>query len=167
MTTRALLVLTTVIGLGLLALPGCGRRQRPEQRPERGDRGLAAPGARASERRDDARDEAVEDRTGWEKLGERVVHGKGDRDRIMVTAREGTFRRIMLSVEHSALELFDVEVTFGDGDTFSPGTRLVFGKNSRSRVIDLPGAARVIRKVEFRYGNLPGGGRAQVELWAR
>jgi hypothetical protein len=32
-------------------------------------------------------------------------------------------------------------------------------------VIDLPGGARVIRRVEFRYGNLPGGGRARVELW--
>jgi hypothetical protein len=34
-------------------------------------------------------------------------------------------------------------------------------------VIDLPGGARSIKKVEFRYGNLPGGGRAQLELWAR
>jgi hypothetical protein len=33
-------------------------------------------------------------------------------------------------------------------------------------VIDLPGDARVIRSVEFRYGNLPGGGRAKAELWA-
>lgn len=154
--------------LGLLALPGCGRRHRQEQRAERrDDRGLAAPQARAAERRDDARDAAVEDRTGWEKLGERVVHGKGDRDTIVVTAREGSFRRMMLVVEHSAVELFDVEVTFGDGDTFSPATRLVFGQNSRSRVIDLPGAARFIRKVQFRYGNLPGNGRAQIELWAR
>jgi len=34
-------------------------------------------------------------------------------------------------------------------------------------VIDLPGSERVIRTVEFRYGNLPGGGRAQAELWAQ
>jgi hypothetical protein len=40
-----------------------------------------------------------------------------------------------------------------------------FAPNTKTRVIDLPGGARVIRRVEFRYGNLPGGGRAQVELW--
>lgn len=163
MSARTLFVVTTIAGL--LVLPGCGGRRHRQDRPQ--EHGLAAPAERASERRDDARDAAAEDRTGWEKLGERVVHGKGERDAILVTGREGTFKRIRLSVEHSALEMFDVEVVFGDGERFSPGTRLVFGENSRSRVIDLPGAARVIRKVEFRYGNLPGNGRAQVELWAR
>ena len=64
-----------------------------------------------------------------------------------------------------ALELYDVRVVFGDGSTYSPATRLVFAPGSTSRVIDLPGGARVIRRVEFRYGNLPGGGRAQVEVW--
>lgn len=34
-------------------------------------------------------------------------------------------------------------------------------------MIDLPGDKRVIKHVTFEYGNLPGGGRAQVELWAR
>jgi hypothetical protein len=43
----------------------------------------------------------------------------------------------------------------------------VFGQGSWSRDIDLPGGDRAIRKVEFRYGNLPGGGKAQLELWAR
>jgi len=60
-----------------------------------------------------------------------------------------------------------VVITFGDGEPFSPATRHVFGANTRSHVIDLPGRERVIRSVEFRYGNLPGGGRAQAELWAQ
>ena len=56
---------------------------------------------------------------------------------------------------------------FADGTSFSPGTRLVFGQGSWSRDIDLPGGGRAIRRVEFRYGNLPGGGKSQLELWAR
>ena len=36
-----------------------------------------------------------------------------------------------------------------------------------ARDIDLPGGGRAIRRVEFRYGNLPGGGKAQIELWGR
>jgi hypothetical protein len=70
----------------------------------------------------------------------------------------------MLVVEHSALEMHDVVVHFEDGSAFSPPTRHVFAANTRSHVIDLPGARRNIRSVEFRYGNLPGGGRAQAEL---
>ena len=82
-------------------------------------------------------------------------------------AREGTYRRAMIVVDHSALEMFEVVFTFGDGTRFSPPTRHVFSANTRSHVIDLPGSDRVIRTVEFRYGNLPGGGRAQAELWAQ
>lgn len=102
----------------------------------------------------------------WVRLGERTVDGTHDRDVIAIGAREGRYRRIMIVVEHSALEMFDVVVTFADGSRFSPPTRHIFGANTRSHVIDLPGSARIIRSVEFRYGNLPGGGRAQAELWA-
>ena len=103
----------------------------------------------------------------WHRLGERWVDGAHDRDVIWVGAREGSYRRIMIVVEHSALQMDDVVVNFSDGSRFSPPTRLVFAENSRSQVIDLPGTRRTIRNVEFRYRNLPGGGRAQAELWAQ
>src|SRR3982751_612080 len=103
----------------------------------------------------------------WNKLGERWVDGTHDRDVIPVGARQGAYRRIMIVVENSALEMNDVVVHFSDGSSFSPATRHVFAANTRSHVIDLPGARRDIRSVEFRYGNLPGGGRAQAELWAQ
>ena len=125
------------------------------------------PAAAEPERRDDKRDEAVDANSRWDKLGERWVTGAVDRDVIRVGRTDGRFRKIMLKVEHSALELFDIVIVFGDGSKYSPATRLVFGKDTTSRVIDLPGGARFIRYVEFKYGNLPGGGRAQIELWAR
>lgn len=122
------------------------------------------PGGQAQDAR---RDAAFDARSGWDKLGERMVDGKVDRDTIPVGRADGKFTRIQLVVEMSSLVMDDVQVTFGDGTTFSPATRLVFDQNSKSRVIDLPGGARVIRKVDFKYGNLPGGGRAQVELWGK
>lgn len=106
-------------------------------------------------------------REGWEKLGEREVNGKIDHDIIDVGAREGRFRKMMFVVENSAIEMFDVTVHFSDGSDWSPATRLVFPADTRSRVIDLPGNERFIKSVHFKYGNLPGGGRARVELWAR
>jgi hypothetical protein len=46
---------------------------------------------------------------------------------------------------------------------------LVFGENSHSRVIDLPGTVRVIRRIEFRYRSIAGGGegRAVVHAYGR
>ena len=133
---------------------GCAHK-RPEARAE----------ARA-EAREERRERVMEGRGDWVKLGERWVDGAHDRDVIQVGAREGRYRKIRIVVEHSALEMYDVVVTFGDGTPFSPPTRHVFNPNTRSHVIDLPGGERVIRSVEFRYGNLPGGGRALAEVWA-
>jgi len=122
---------------------------------------------RPDERRPAPREYRAESRGDWTMLGERSVDGAHDRDVIWVGAREGSFRRIMIVVEHSALEMDSVVVHFSDGSWFAPETRHVFAANSRSHVIDLPGSRRNIRSVEFRYGNLPGGGRAEAELWAQ
>jgi hypothetical protein len=139
-TTLALLV--AILGVG------CAHNQKePRYRAD-------PPPARADSRGD------------WIKLGERSVDGTRDRDVIPVGAREGSYRRIMIVVEESALEMYDLDVTFTDGTVFSPRTRHVFAPNTRSHIIDLPGANRTIRAVAFRYGNLPGGGRARAELWA-
>jgi hypothetical protein len=34
-------------------------------------------------------------------------------------------------------------------------------------VIDFPGDERVIKFVDFKYRNLPGGGKAKVQVWAK
>jgi hypothetical protein len=47
----------------------------------------------------------AEPRGDWRKLGERWVDGAHDRDVIGVGAREGSYRRIMIVVEHSPLRL--------------------------------------------------------------
>lgn len=102
---------------------------------------------------------------GWVELGERWVNGAVDRDVIHVGRAEGRFTRLQVVVENSALEMFDMAIVFGNGEVYSPQTRLVFAQGTTTRVIDLPGGARNIRRVEFRYGNLPGGGRARVALF--
>ncbi len=101
----------------------------------------------------------------WEKLGERHVDAKADKDVIHVGRDDGAFTAIQIQVDGSALAMFEIKVVFGNGETFEPNTRVVFSKDSRSRVIDLPGNKRVIKRVEFKYRDLPGGGKAKVELW--
>ncbi len=103
---------------------------------------------------------------GWERLGTRIVDFGGDKDTIVVGRDEGAFRSIMFEVDGGAVEMRNVEVVFGNGRPFSPPTQLVFSDKERSRVIDLPGAARFIRSVTFTYRSLrTGQGRATITLY--
>lgn len=101
----------------------------------------------------------------WQDLGSRQVDFGGDRDVIAVTARDGWFKAIKLEVDDGTLEMFNVRVVFGDGQVFSPETRLVFRDDSRSRTIDLPGTNRVIQRVEFYYKSRVRQGKATIHLF--
>jgi hypothetical protein len=105
------------------------------------------------------------DSTGWVKLGEREVNGRVDHDRITVGRHDGKFTKLTLYVEKSDLELLDFEITFGNNQRFHPEVRHVFREGARTRVIDLPGDERTIKTIDLKYKNLPGGGRARVEVW--
>jgi hypothetical protein len=105
------------------------------------------------------------DSKGWVKLGERAVNGRVDRDTIAVGRDDGKFTKLTIVVEKSEIELLDFEVVFANGEKFSPGVRHYFRENTRTRVIDLPGNERIIRSINLKYKNLPGGGSATVEVW--
>jgi hypothetical protein len=105
---------------------------------------------------------------GWERLGQRTVEFRGDVDTIPVGRGDGMFRRLMFEVDGGAVEVWNVRVVFGNGGAYSPPTRLTFGDDTRSRVIDLPGQARFIRTVTFNYRSLrTGQGRANVTLYGQ
>lgn len=105
------------------------------------------------------------DSTGWVKLGERTVSGKYDHDKISVGRYEGKFTKLTLFVQRSDIELLDFEITFANGERFHPALRHFFKEGQRTRVVDLPGDERVIRDINLRYKNLPGGGSASVSVW--
>jgi hypothetical protein len=111
--------------------------------------------------------EAHAARNGFVYLGERTVNGGLDHDVIPVGRADGRFREIMIVVERAPVEIYDLVVTFGNGERYEPRTRMVFGRDTTSRTIDLPGDLRVIKRVDFRYGNLVAGAHAKVELWGR
>ncbi len=103
----------------------------------------------------------------WEPLGSRRVSFAVDRDVIDVGAREGTFNAIRVEVDGGQLEMYNIVLTFGNGDTWSPNTRVVFRQGSWSRLIDLPGPARFIRKIEFWYRSRLRRGQATVRVFGR
>ena len=108
-------------------------------------------------------------RNGYSFLGERVVHFMGAEvhEGINVGRADGRFTSLMIVVEHAPVEMYNIVVTFGDGEKFDVPTRMTFAPDSTTREIALPGGARVVRRVDFAFGNIPGDGHAKVELWGR
>jgi hypothetical protein len=107
-------------------------------------------------------------RGGWELLGQRNVDFGHDRDTIEVGRAEGRFHQLRFSVTGGDIELFDMQVTFGDGQTFHPEVRMHFEEGENSRAIDLPGGARVIRRVDFLYRSTSHReGRGMLSLFGR
>jgi hypothetical protein len=101
-------------------------------------------------------------------LGEqRVNSDREDTDRIRVSRWERRFRKLTVVVLDSDLEMIDMSVKLGRGEPFHPQVNAFFKEGSRTRVIDLPGDVREIKWIEFRYRNLPGGGSARVQVWAK
>ncbi|MEZ4926342.1 MAG: DUF2541 family protein [Saprospiraceae bacterium] len=104
----------------------------------------------------------------WELLGSRVVNYALDRDVIAVTAAEGLFTGIQVRVKRGPVNMHKLVIHYGNGESEEIELRENFRAGSASRVIDLPGNKRVIKKVTFLYDtkNLARK-RAVVELWGR
>ena len=101
----------------------------------------------------------------WELLGQRKVDFHIDHDVIEVGRSEGRFRVLRIVVRGGAIEMYDVKVVLGDGDSYRPSTRYIFDKGE-GRTIDLPGDRRVVRRVEFVYRSLRAGRQhATVSLY--
>ncbi|HEY5945365.1 MAG TPA: hypothetical protein VIV40_07735 [Kofleriaceae bacterium] len=103
---------------------------------------------------------------GWTLLGKKTVDGWRDRDRLNVYIAK-PFSEVMFVVTGSDVQLSNITITLGNGEKFEMPTSVTFKEGTRTAPVDIPGALRKIRSVEFAYANLPGGGRASVEVWAR
>jgi hypothetical protein len=106
--------------------------------------------------------------TGWERLGAREVDFQRDRDTIEVGKSEGRFKQLQIRVKGAPIEMSDMVVTFGNGETFSPNLRERFAEGTGSKTIDLPGDRRTIKRIDFRYKSIKRReGKGRVEVYAR
>jgi hypothetical protein len=104
----------------------------------------------------------------WEKLGERKVNYALDRDEIVVTASEGRFTALKIMVKKGGINLHKMVVHFGDGSTQELELRDEIRAGGESRVMNLEGRRRIIRKVVFWYDTKNfADKKAEVELWGR
>jgi hypothetical protein len=100
-------------------------------------------------------------------MGEQWVRGGTNKDFVRVGARQGAFTKIMIVVDEGELNLDDIIIEYDNGRKHSPKLRHSFRDGSRTRPMDLRGDARVIRRVELRYSNMPRNSRAKVQIWGR
>ena len=102
---------------------------------------------------------------GWALIGQKQVAFHVDHD--VIAADPGpTYRSLRLHVGGNDLDMYDIRITFGNGQVWSPETRLHFAQGTGSRQIDLPGDARHIRRVDFAYRALgPAQGHAFVHVF--
>jgi hypothetical protein len=104
----------------------------------------------------------------WERLGQREVDFKNDRDRIDVGRSEGRFRQLQIRVKNAPIEISDMVVTFGNDETFKPNLRHRFNEGSGARNIDLPGDRRTIKRIDFSYKSISRReGKGVVEVFGR
>ena len=105
---------------------------------------------------------------GWDFLGKRQVNLTVDHDTIPIPPGARTLSRLLIVVRMNDLELYDIKVTFESGDVFDAKFRGRFLANRDTQIIDLPGGARRVRRVDFRYRSLlRTARRAEVELWGK
>jgi hypothetical protein len=104
----------------------------------------------------------------WELLGKRVVNDRLDHDEIVVTAARGDWEALKLKVHRAPVRFYDMKVHYGNGAVDDIPIRAVIARGGESRVIDLRGNDRVIRKVTFTYdAKTLGRKRAEVRLFGR
>ena len=102
--------------------------------------------------------------TDWDLLGSRQVSDRLDHD-VIPAAGRGEFRRIKITVQRAAVDFRRVVIHFGNGRDQTVEMRGTIPAGGETRAIDLDGADRVIRSVEFWYdANTIRGRQAQVRL---
>ena len=104
----------------------------------------------------------------WELLGTRQVNYAVEHDEIVVTRAEGLFTALQIKVKRGPVNMHRIVVHYGNGERDEIALRENFRAGSESRVIDLPGNKRIIKKVDFLYDTKNLANRkGVVELWGR
>ena len=108
----------------------------------------------------------VSDKTGWHKIGERTVDFSKDRDEILVMGAD-KFASIKFKVTDAAIDLIDLEVYYETGDKQDVKVNMPIKLAGESRIIDLNGGERSLKKIVFVYKTLANSKdkMAHVEIW--
>ena len=104
----------------------------------------------------------------WEKLGTKTVNMKADHDVLTVSFHEGFYTKVKFVIRKAPIYLKNVNIVFGNGNNKNIIFNRKFAPNSTTRIIDLPGNKRVIKKIKMNYKSAPTQkGRAVFVIWGK
>lgn len=87
----------------------------------------------------------------WVSIGKKKVTYGPDYDEMIVTSVRGDFKAIKIRVTKAAVNMHRCVIVFGNGTKQEVQLRKYFAPRTESRVIDLNGRDRVIKKIKFWY----------------
>src|SRR5689334_18058512 len=91
---------------------------------------------------------------GWHKIGETTASFKADRDAVTVLGADN-FKSILIKVTDAPIHFDDLEVYYDNDTKQDVQIRSDFKEGGESRVIDLTGGSRSVKKVVFKYKTVP------------
>jgi hypothetical protein len=105
---------------------------------------------------------------GYALLGKREVNFGIDRDTIQVDRAAGPMRQLMIVATFNPVEVHSIRVFFENGTSFDANVRERLFVGRDRLILDLPGNARKVSEVTFRYRSINNAvRRSVVELWGK
>ena len=106
------------------------------------------------------------DKTGWYKIGEKIVDMKVEKEEILVMGAD-KFSALKFKVKEAPVEILNMEAVFeaGDKQKFEVNSPLQAG--TETRIFELAGGSRELKKISFSYKTLPNElyTKAHIEIW--
>jgi hypothetical protein len=108
----------------------------------------------------------LNNKAGWHKIGEMTASFKVDRDAITVMGADH-FKAIKLKVTDASIHIYDLEIYYENDNKEDIQVRQDLKRGEETRVIDLKGTDRALKKVVFIYKSIPNSKdeKAHVELY--
>jgi len=104
----------------------------------------------------------------WQVLGKRKVNMRADHDEIPVTVLSGVFTGLKFKVLFAPIYVKNFRVFYGNGTSENFVINKRIPKGTFTRVIDLKGNKRVIKKINLNYTTIPNfKGKAEVIVFGR
>lgn len=164
-----------MIALGCLVLPlaGCfesdsSDRSRDRDRGRIGDRY----DNRTSDRYDDRYNDRYDDRGGYGRAGDQshryrevdlvrigtvTANNRQEQNDLLEIKTSERFKGILFEVDRGEVAVDHIRVTFDDDTAFEPQTATRFREGEQTRLIELPGNNRDIKRVRLKYRSISGG----------
>lgn len=103
---------------------------------------------------------------GWRFIADKMVAFGVDHDVIVTGNSNDDFRKLKIRVTDGPLKMYDMKVYFDNGSVQDVSIRALIRQGGESRVIDLDGGLRHIKRIEFWYETKGfRKGRARIAVW--